>query len=450
MSRLSEAVDWLDSHFSLENSRRGQGNKVNVPTLERIRLCMDYMGEPQDAYPIVHITGTNGKGSTAWITTELLKQSGLKVGTYTSPNLERINERIACDGIPIPDDELVEEVEALKQLEEHLLGPLTRFELLTALAYRWFADVAVDAAVIEVGMGGLWDATNVADATVAVITNVSYDHVEILGPTLKDIALEKSGIIKAASTAVVGEADPELVSIFVRQAETVGADRLLLRESDFSCLENRPAVGGRLLSMKTQEAYYDEVFLSLLGAHQGDNAVLALQAVESFFGSPLAEEIVENAMSNLAVPGRLEIVARHPLCVLDGAHNVGGARVIARALEEEFTISSGIYAVVGMLRGRDPVAMLDTLFPAGGARSRLRQVIACSPLSERALPSREICDAARGLGLEAVEASSVAAGVDMALELAGTDDLVLVTGSLYVVGDARSHLAIHRAKLHGG
>jgi len=420
---------------------------MNVPTLERIRVAMDYMGNPQDAYPVVHITGTNGKGSTAWMITELLKQSGLEVGTYTSPNLERINERIARDGLPIPDDELVEELEALQQLEQHMLGPLTRFELLTALAYRWFADTAVDVAVVEVGMGGLWDATNVVDGVVAVITNVSYDHVEILGPTLEDIAIEKSGIIKPSSTAIIGELAPELVRVFRERAQSVGAAEVLLRETDFSCLENRFALGGRLVSMKTQRAHYDDVFLSLLGSHQGDNAILALQAVESFFGTSLDEDVVESAFSSLTVPGRLEIVGRHPLCVLDGAHNVGGARVVAEALEEEFAISSRIFVVVGMLRGRDPVAMLSTLFPVEGARSRLRQVIACSPLSERALSPREIGDAARALGMEAVEAPSVSAGVDMALESAGVDDLVLITGSLYVVGDARSHLANHEVKL---
>ena len=259
------------------------------------------------------------------------------MGTYTSPNLARVNERLARNGEPIDDQELAEVLGALAVLEPLLPERTTRFELLTAAAFRWFADSPVDVAVIEVGLGGRWDATNVVEPDVAVITNVSYDHVEILGPTLVDIATEKAGIIKPGCRVVVGETDPELLEVFTAAADERGAAETWVRGVEFDCVASRVAVGGRLLDLRTPGARYPEVFLSLHGAHQGDNAACAVAAAEAFFGAPLAPEVVE-ARPGLGARARVawRSSGRAPVIVLDGAHNVAGAQALARALVAEF------------------------------------------------------------------------------------------------------------------
>ncbi len=240
-------------------------------------------------------------------------------------------------------------LEALARLEPLMDDPPTRFELLTAAALAWFADEAVDVAVVEVGLGGRWDCTNVVDAEVAVLTNVSFDHTEVLGPTLEDIARDKSGIFKTGSRVVIGESDPTLVAQLRRAADAAGAAEVWVRGNDFACTSNRLAVGGRLIDVRTPGAAYGELLVPLHGAHQGDNASAALAAVEAFFGSPLHEDVVEEAFASVQVPGRLEVVGRHPLVVVDGAHNVAGMLVLARSLVEEFAVDGEAQAVVGML-----------------------------------------------------------------------------------------------------
>ena len=390
------------------------------------------MGDPQDAYPIVHITGTNGKGSVARMVTALLAARGLHVGTYTSPHLERVNERIAWGGEPIDDADLGEAIGAVAELEPMLESPPTYFEILTVAAFRWFADVAADVAVIEVGLGGRWDATNVGDGDVAVITNVSLDHAETIGPALSDIAVEKVGIVKAGATLVLAETDPALAPIFA----DAGAAQTWVRDIDFGCAANRLAHDGRVVQLYTPGANYDEVYLPVHGSFQGDNAAVALAAVEAFFGAPLAPDVVAEAFAGLRLPGRLEVVSRHPLCVLDGAHNPGGAVAATEAVLEAFGAAmDGRILVVGMLQGRDPVEMLHC-FDAAGARL----VVACPPPSPRALPAATVAGAARNLGVAAEETTSVAEAVATALALAGPQELVHVTGSLYVVGAARAAL----------
>ncbi len=395
-----EMVAWLDCHTDYELS---MPTRVGAPTLDRIRAWCRLLGDPERACPVIHVTGTNGKGSTARILTELLVADGLSVGTYTSPNLARVNERLARNGEPIDDHELAEVLGSLAALEPLLAERTTRFELLTAAAFRWFADSPVDVAVVEVGLGGRWDATNVVEPDVAVITNVSYDHVEILGPTLLDIAREKAGIIKPGCRVVVGETDPELLDVFVAAAEGSGAVETWVRGIEFDCAESRVAVGGRLLDLRTPGARYPEVFLSLHGAHQGDNAACALAAAEAFFGAPLAPEVVEHALGSVSVPGRMEIVGRAPVVVLDGAHNVAGAQALASAVVAELAPADDTIALIGMLQGRDPSAMLEALRPAG-----LRTVVACTAPSPRALPAASIAEAARALGLQALAADTVA------------------------------------------
>jgi len=422
-----QALAYLDDHTDLE--RLGAGT-WEPPTLDRMRALVDLLAEPQRAQPVVHVTGTNGKGSTVRMATALIAAHNLSVGTYTSPDLERINERLSRNGEPIDDDAFAEAIAAVAELEGLSGIRPHRFEILTLAAFRWFADAPVDVAVIEVGMAGRWDATNVVDASVAVVTNVGLDHTEVLGPTRADIAGEKAGIVKPDSTLVLGETDPELLPIF--EAEKPAA--LWLRDREFGCTSNVVAVGGRAVDLFTPRARYDDVFLSLHGAHQGDNAAVALAAAEAFFDRALDEDVVREAFATVAIPGRFEVVARSPLVILDGAHNPDGARAAAATLED-FAIGGDRILVVGMNKGRDPIEMLEAL----GVRAA-RAVVATSADWVRAMDAREIADAARSLGVDAEPVRSVPAAVERAVAMASEDDLVLVCGSLYVVGEARRAL----------
>jgi dihydrofolate synthase/folylpolyglutamate synthase len=425
---LDGALAYLDDHVNLETDASA---RAAAKRLDRVGRLVELMGEPQRAYSVVHLTGTNGKGSTARMLTALLVAKGLSVGTYTSPHLEHINERIAWNGEPISDAAFVEVIEAVASVEQVMDEAPTHFEILTAAAFRWFADIAVDVAVVEVGLGGRWDATNVADGQVAMVTNVSLDHAETIGPTLADIATEKAGIVKPGSTLVLGETDPALAEIF----RAAGADEVWERDRDFGCEANGLAHGGRLLDLRTPGASYSDVYLPLHGAHQGDNAAVAVAAAEAFFGAPLDSEVVEEAFAGVRVPGRLEVVGRQPLVVLDGAHNPAGAAAAADAIAEAFGDAAGKVLVVGLLQGKDPAEMLDAL-EARGARA----VVACPAPSPRSLPPVEVAAAARALGLETETARSVPEALARALAVASPDDLVLVSGSLYVVGAARAAL----------
>lgn len=428
---LEEALAWLDGHIDYEST---SPSRRALPTLERMQELMTLLGDPERAYPSVHLTGTNGKGSTAAMTTALLGAKGLGVGTYTSPNLSRVNERLAYAGLAVDDPAFAGVLSSLALLEPQLTDRPTRFELLTAAAFSWFADIAVDVAVVEVGVGGTWDATNVIDSEVAVITNISYDHTDILGPTLEGIARDKAGIVKPGSTVVIGERDPELVAVIRSVADEAGAGQVWVAGEEFECVANQLAVGGRLVGIRTPGGSYDGVLVPLHGAHQGWNAACAVAAAEAFFGTALDEDVVAEGLSGVTVPGRLEVVARHPLVLVDGAHNVGGTAVLARALAD-FSVEGPTVAVVGMLAGRDPSAMLEPLAAAG-----VSVVVACAPESPRAQPAEVVGEAARGLGLEVSVAGSVEAGVPAARAAAGDNGLVVVTGSLYVVAEARELL----------
>jgi dihydrofolate synthase/folylpolyglutamate synthase len=327
---------------------------------------------------------------------------------------------------------LAEVLGSLALIEPLLSNRPTRFELLTAAAFRWFADIAVDVAVVEVGMGGRWDATNVVEPEVAVITNVSYDHVEVLGPTLRDIATEKAGIIKPGCRVLVGETDPELRAVFTDAARAVGVDRLWVQGEDFGCQDSRVAVGGRLVDLRTPAAGYPEVYLPLHGAHQAENAAIALAAAEAFFGSPLAPEVVEHAFASVTMPCRMEVVGRAPLVVIDGAHNVAGAHALARGLIEELPVDGETVIVIGMLEGRDPSAIVDALLPTG-----VRTVVACTAPSPRAMPATAIAEAARAAGLVGEVVASTADALALARGRLSVDGRLVVTGSLYVVAEAR-------------
>jgi dihydrofolate synthase/folylpolyglutamate synthase len=440
--RLGDALAWLDAHQNLE--RMLAGRRLAPPDLSRMQRLMDLMGDPQRACPVIHLTGTNGKTSTARALSAVLTAKGLSVGTFTSPHLERINERLTLGDQPIDDDELAELLSSLEALEP-MLGSearLTWFEVLTAAAYRWFADRPVDVAVVEVGLGGRWDATNVADGAVVVVTNVGLDHLEFLGPTLADVAGEKAGIIKPDSTLVLSETAPELVPIF----EAQGPERIWLRGQDFEIEANQLAVGGRLLRLRTPGATYDDVFLALHGRHQADNFLDALVAAEAFFDSPVEHDLVAEAAMTVRSPGRLEVVGRRPLVVLDGAKNVPGALAAAAAVEEEWSEVRSRILVVGMLRGRgkDPEEMLRAL-----DAEKARLVVTCPAPSPRTVPPDELAAAAQGIGVAVEVADSVEEALDQALGAADPADMILVTGSLYVVGAARTALS-RKPEVMGG
>jgi dihydrofolate synthase / folylpolyglutamate synthase len=301
---------------------------------------------------------------------------------------------------------------------------------------RWFADEAIDVAVVEVGLGGTWDATNVIDGRVAVVTNVSVDHVAYLGSTHAEIATEKAGIIKEGATLVLGETDPDLVPIFTAR----GAARVLQRDVDFGLRSNVPAFGGRMLELFTPGAGYPDVFVPLHGAHQGDNAAAALAAAEAFVGAPIDPEAVRGAFSRVRSPGRLELVGRHPLVLLDGAHNVAGAVALRKALTEEFAPAPRTL-VVGLLREKEPRDMLRAL-----GLDDVEQLVCARPPNARALDPTLIANAAVELGfppdrIDVVD--SVSEAVSSALLTTPPEGEIIVTGSLYFVGAARSMLVDH-------
>jgi dihydrofolate synthase/folylpolyglutamate synthase len=424
---------WLEAHVNLESRGVPPGRRAAAPTHERIHRLLEHLGSPQLEDAAVHLTGTNGKTSVARMTSALLGGAGLSVGSYTSPHLQRVNERIAWNGEPIDDHELDELLGTVALVEEYLPELPSYFEILTAAALRYFDDVAVDVAVVEVGVGGTWDATNVVDARVAVVTNVSVDHVEFLGPTREEIAAEKAGIVKADSTLVLGETDAALAAIFAERP----AAAVLRRGADFGVASNRAAYGGRVIDLWTPGTRYDDVYLPLHGAHQADNAAAALMGAEAFLGAPLDTDLVAAAFAAVRTPGRLEVVGHAPLVLLDGAHNVAGATALHEALAEEFAAASRTL-VVGLLREKEPHEMLTAL-----GVPEVELLVCARPPSPRALDPAVVAAAAADLGADPGSvsiAASVAEAVARALADTPPEGQVVVTGSLYTVGAARDIL----------
>lgn len=421
-----EALRWLDDRIDLEKTT--SPSRMAPPTLARMQELVGLLGDPQTAVPVIHLTGTNGKTSTARILTRLLEVAGLTVGTYTSPDLETVRERISRNGEPISEEEFAEAVTAVAGVADLMSDRPSRFEALTAAGFRWFADVAVHAAVVEVGLLGRWDATNVADGQVAVLTNVGADHLDYAG-SVENIAAEKAGIVKPGSIFVLGETSEDLAPYF---ADTP-AEAVWRRNEDFAVVENELAVGGRLLTLRTPTSMYDEMFLRLHGSYQGENASIALAACEAFLGGPLDQELILEAFDTVRSPGRLEVVGRQPLCLLDGAHNEAGAHVLASSIEEEFGEVQQWTLVFGSLTPHDPLAFLEAL-----DIDDIVRVVACEARSPRAIPAAEVARAAERRGLSAEVGGGVAEAVARALAGCSAEDGVLVTGSLYVVGEARA------------
>ncbi len=423
----ADALAYLETHSNYDTTGR-----ITSPTLDRMRSLMAAMGEPQLAHPVIHVTGTNGKGSTTQMISRLLMAHGLSVGTYTSPHLERLNERISRNCEPISDDEFAEQVAAVADLEGLTGVRPSYFEAVTAAAFRWFADIAVDVAVVEVGLLGRWDATNVCESQVAVVTNIGVDHTEYAGPTTLHIATEKAGIVKPGSAVVIGETDPRLAHAFVE----VGGASHFLRGPDFDVVENQLALGGRLLDLRTPTTLYPDVFLPLHGRHQGDNASAALTAVEAFFAAPLPGDLVAEGFADVVMPGRFEVLGHQPLVIIDGAHNPAGADTCAAVFFDDFDPAGRRILVVGCLQGRDPHEMLSAL-----RADEFDVVLTCTAPSSRGMEAAELTAAARALGCDqVVELRTVEQAIDRALALADPDDAILVTGSLYIVGGARPYL----------
>ncbi len=419
------------------------------PSLDRIQALVELLGDPQRAYPTIHLTGTNGKTSTARMVEALVKALGLRVGRFTSPHLESMTERISLDGEPVSEETFVrafnDVAPYLSLVDEEQAHPVSFFETVVAMAYAAFADAPVDAAVVEVGMGGTWDATNVVDAAVAVLTPIAVDHAAYLGTTPGQIAREKVGIIKPGATVVSAVQSEDATAVLLERCAEVGAT--LAREGlELGVTSRVPAVGGQVIGLQGLRGSYEEVFLPLYGAHQAQNAALALAAVEAFVGGqePLDAEVVAEAFASVTSPGRLEIIRRSPTVLLDAAHNPHGATALVNALEDSFTFSP-LVGVLGVMADKDHEALLAELEPA------LAHVVCTQNSSDRSLPAEELAEEARGIfGHDRVSvAANLADAIDEAAGLAEVGgDLgeaigsggVLVTGSVVTVGEARALL----------
>jgi len=429
---LDAALEWLGGHVDYE---RTSPTRRDVPTLEPVADALAALGDPHRDAPFVHVTGTNGKGSTTAITAALLTEAGRRVGTFTSPDLHVVNERLSVAGNPIDDDALVDLLGRLRAMEAATGLGLTRFELLTVGALLWFSDEGVDAGVVEVGLGGTWDSTNVIDGSVSVVTNVSLDHTEVLGDTVELIATDKAGIIKPGSTAVLGDRAASTLELQSGIARSNGAAALWRRGEEFSLVRNELAVGGRLVTITTPFGNHRDVGLSLHGAHQGDNASCALAAAEAFLGCRVDADVVAAAFAGVRIPGRLEVLGTRPLVVVDGAHNPAGTKVLADALAEEYVVAGTTSCVVGALRNRDATELLAPLARLGVARA-----YCCRADSPRALDAASVAAAASALGMAAVVVEDPGDAIEAAIRDATPDDLVVATGSFYVVGAARGRL----------
>ena len=424
--RFADALAELDSR---------QPEHMPEPDLERISALAELLDDPQRTYPTIHVTGTNGKTTTARLAAALACEHGLSTGLFTSPHLNSVIERFVVCGERMREDELGEEYERLlpylRTVDERV-GRVTYFEALTALGYLWFADRPVALGVFEVGMGGTWDATNLVDGDVAVLCPIGMDHVAELGPTLGDIAREKVGIVKEGKIAVVREQEPEALDVIAERCEEMLASMVL--EGREWALEARvPAVGGQALRVRGLDTTYEDIVLPIHGEHAAHSAAAAVAAVEALLERALDEDAVRGAFAGATVPGRLEVVGRHPLIVLDGAHNPAAAEALAAALPEIF-VWDRVRLVVGVFANKDLEGIAGRLAPLAD------EVFACATTSVRARPAEEVADAFSRRGVATQVFPDVQGALDAARADAGEGDLILVTGSLYTVADARRAL----------
>ncbi|MFI7483482.1 bifunctional folylpolyglutamate synthase/dihydrofolate synthase [Kocuria sp. M1R5S2] len=427
-----------------------------APRLHAVRRAVEVLGEPQHAAPVIHLTGTNGKTSTARMIESLLLAHDLRVGRYTSPHLVRVTERISVDGAPVDDETFVrvydEIAPYLDIVDAELAGRgeqrLTYFETVTALAFAVFADAPVDVVVLEVGIGGSWDATNVADAVVSVVTPIDLDHTDMLGDTLEEIAREKAGILKPGGFLVSSPQDPEAAEVLLGRARELGIP-FRFGGVEFGVESRATAVGGQVVAIQGLAGRYPDVLLPLFGAHQAQNAATAVAAVEAFLGGgekELNPELVRAGLGAVESPGRLELARTAPPVLLDAAHNPHGLRAAATAIKEAFTIGK-LNLVVGVLREKDAEAMLRALLDEYEEFST--EFWFTRSTSPRAVEPEELVELAVDLGFpeDVVHAvgqldDAVAAAVQDAAARPEFDGAVLVTGSVTVVGEARTLLGL--------
>ncbi|MBG01919.1 MAG: dihydrofolate synthase [Acidimicrobiaceae bacterium] len=421
---IDEALDYLDLHIN----RRLTLEKIDQLSLGEMELLLEVIGNPQQDFPTIHITGTNGKGSTAAMITELLSALGLTVGTYTSPHVSSITERILINGEPIHEEEFAENVGVLSLVESHLDFSPSWFELVTAVAFRSFADAAVDVAVIEVGMLGRFDATNVSHPAVSVITNIGYDHTDGEEGWRRKLAWEKAGIIRNNGILCLGETDEDLEDIFINE----NPKEILRRNIDFSADVNELAIDGRHLNLRTPNGLYEDIFLPLHGEHQGSNAAIALAAAEAFVETSLPLDVVQAGFQNVRLFGRFEVVASNPLIILDGAHNPPGAEAAAKTLRKSFSVDGKLILILGMTKEKNTGWMLDCL-----EAEKADLIICTEAASPRAMPSSELALEAEKICSDVRIEVQPKEALESALVYAGIGDLILATGSLYVVGAIR-------------
>ena len=418
------AIAYLDRHVDL-------GMK---PGLDRMTELLEMMGRPEFGYPIIHVAGTNGKTSTSRLITVILAAHGLNTGTFTSPHLERIEERIGVNGRTSTPEEFaqaVTDVAGFADLFEKKVGEApSYFELTAATAFAWFSEQSVDAAVVEVGLGGRLDATNVADGEVAVVTGIDFDHTEVLGTTIGQIAVEKFGIVKPGSMLVTGAMPDEALQIARATAIGLGATHYEF-DRDFRVEGSDRGVGGWLVSISGTRGDYEDIFLPVRGRHQIANLAVAVAASEALLGGPLDEASLRGGVAQVTSPGRLELVASSPLVLIDGAHNPQGMRALAAALAEEFSNQKWVLLMSAM-RDKDLSAMIPHL------RGHIRSAVATESASNRALPADELATSLRAeLDVPVEHHAEPTTALARARELAGPEGAVLVTGSLYLVGAIR-------------
>jgi dihydrofolate synthase / folylpolyglutamate synthase len=421
-----------------------------APTLERISALVDMLGSPQLTYPTIHIGGTNGKTTTSRMIDSLLFEMGLRTGRFTSPHLESYLERICINGQPIDAKEMIFSFNDISPyldlLDTKFDNPISFFEAITALAFAAFAEHPIDVGVIEVGMGGQWDATNVVDADVSVIMPIGLDHLEYLGNTIPEIAATKAGIIKEQGFVVLAQQEPEAAVELLRRAAEVGAD--VAREGlEYSIDSRAIAVGGQLISITGLRGHYDEIFLPLHGKHQASNAAAALIAVEAFFGEQdLDIDAVRAGFANVTSPGRCEIIHRDPTIILDAAHNPHGAKAIAETLQSEFTFDE-VTGIVALMADKDALGILQALEPV------MNQVIVTCNSAERSMSVDDLTALANKVfGADRVFAQpTLADAIEKAIKdsvrpLSDESLAILITGSVVTVGEARTAVRKRYAK----
>ncbi len=425
-----------------------------APTLERIAALVDILGSPQLTYPTIHIGGTNGKTTTARMIDSLLFEMGLRTGRFTSPHLESYLERICINGQPIDAKELIFSFNDVSPyfdlMDSKFDNPISFFEAITALAFAAFAEHPIDVGVIEVGMGGQWDATNVVDADVSVITPIGLDHMEYLGNTITEIAATKAGIIKEQGFVVLAQQTPEAAFELLRRAAEVGAD--VAREGlEYSIDSRAIAVGGQLISITGLRGHYDEIFLPLHGKHQASNAAAALIAVEAFFGEQdLDIDAVRAGFANVTSPGRCEVIHRDPTIILDAAHNPHGAKAIAETMQTEFTFDD-VTGIVALMADKDALGILQALEPV------MNQIIVTTNSSERSMNvvdltrlATQVFGADRVFAEDTLQAAIDRATKDAIRPLSDESLAILITGSVVTVGEARTVVRKKYAKLNEG